>query len=137
MGSLKNYISNYKDGIILAGPPTLKGSLAHFYHEHTTESSVIKACEYDQYKVGIHSFVQKYQNVFSIRGKGSQKHLVLFTNTSRPKLPCEPMVAQSSRQSKPEVDQSRKTKISDIRGTIRSIEVLLKELAEQTDKLSI
>ena len=137
MRSLKEYISNYEDGIILAGPPSLKGSLAHFYKEHLTESSVIKACEYNQYKAGIHSFVQKYQDVFSFRGKGAKKHVVLFANTSRPKLPREPMVAQSRQTRAPEVTQSRKTQISDIRGTIRSIEVLLKELTEQTDKLSI
>ena len=37
----KEYVSTFPDGIILAGPPTLKGSLANFYKEYPTESAVI------------------------------------------------------------------------------------------------
>jgi hypothetical protein len=136
---LKEYVSNFLDGIILAGPPTLKGSLANFYKEYPTESAVIKALEHEDNKMGIHSFVRKHNDVFTFNGKGAKKHVVLFANTSRPKTPRlrEPMVAQSRQIREPEVAKSRQTEINEIRGTIRSIEVLLKELTEQTDKLSI
>lgn len=136
---LQAYVSSFPDGIILAGPPTLRGSLANFYKEYPTESAVIKALEHESYRIGIHSFVQKHKDVFTFNGKGAKKHVVLLANTSRPRLPRprEPMVAQSQQTREPEVAQSRQTQISEIRGTIRSIEVLLKELVERTDKLSI
>ena len=133
MRILKDYIANYEHGIILAGPPSLQGSLAHFYKQHPTEGSVIKAYEYNQHKAGIHSFVQKYPDVFSFYGRSTQKHVVLVDTMSRPKT--------SQRAREPQIAECRGTervnhRINELRGTIRSIEVLMKELSEQVEKLS-
>ena len=130
MRKLKEYISNYDDGIILAGPPTLKGSLANFYKEHPTESALIKACEFDQNKAGIHSFVHKFKDVFSFDGRAAQKHVVLAKNTFKQKK------TPRSFDISPEQIQMLSHRINELRGTIRSIEVLIKELGDQVDKLS-
>lgn len=128
---LQEYISNYDDGIILAGPPTLKGSLANFYKEHPTESGLIKACEFEQNKAGIHSFVHMYKDVFNFSGRAAQKHVVLAAkNTSKQKK------MSRSCDTPPEQVQMLSHRINELRGTIRSIELLIKELSDQVEKLS-
>lgn len=134
---LEEYISNYPNGIILAGPPTLKGSLANFYKDNPKDGVIIKAFEHGENKVGIHSFVQKHKDVISFNGKGHQKCIVLanqfktFRNTY-------------NQESEPTVSQSRSSythririndQINELRGTIRSIEVLLKMLSNQVENL--
>ena len=130
---LKEYIAIYKHGIILAGPPSLQGSLAHFYKQHPTEGSIIKAYEYKQHKAGIHSFVQKYPDVFSFHGKSTQKHVVLVESMTRPKT--------SQQYREPQIAECRRTerlnhRINELRGTIKDIKILIKELSDQVEKLS-
>ena len=138
---LKEYVSSFPDGIILAGPPTLQGSLANFYKEYPTESAVIKALEHEEFKMGIHSFVRKHSDVLTFNGKGAKKHIVLLENMSRPKVPRprESTVAQSRQTREPEVAESEQTQIqiTELRGTIGNIYVLLNRLSTQVDKLSI
>ena len=131
MLKLQEYISSYDDGIILAGPPTLKGSLANFYKEHPSESALIKACEFKQNKAGIHSLVHKYKEAFKFNGRAAQKHIVLAKNTSKQKKTSPSFDAAS-----PEQVQMLSHRINELRGTIRSIEVLIKELSDQVEKLS-
>jgi len=135
---LKEYVSTFPDGIILAGPPTLKGSLANFYKEYPTESAVIKALEHEDYKMGIHSFIRKHSDVFAFNGKGAKKHVVL-ANMSRPKVPRprESMAAESRQTREPEVAESQQTQITQLRGTIGNIYVLLNQLSAQVEKLAI
>lgn len=130
MLKLQEYISNYDDGIILAGPPTLKGSLANFYKEHPSESALIKACEFEQNKTGIHSFVHKYKEAFILQGRAAQKHIVLAKNTTKQRK-----TSRSCDTSSEQV-QMLSHRINELRGTIRSIEVLIKELSDQVEKLS-
>ena len=131
MLKLQEYIALNQNAIILAGPPSLLGSLANFYKEHPMESAVIKACEHDGYKTGIHSFVQKHNHMFKFDGRGAQKHVVLQEGT----LPQRKTPQHSQRQS---ADHARilNNRIEELRGTIRSIEVLIKDLSVQVEKLS-
>ena len=135
---LKKYISNYPDGIILAGPPTLKGCLANFYKEHPADGATIKAFEYEQHKIGIHSFAQKYRDVITFNGKGAQKHVVLATRLKPFRRYSDHQVVESEHLIESRLGHQVRTnyQIIKLRGTIRSIEVLLKELSDQVDKLS-
>ena len=130
---LKDYVSKYSDGILLAGPPVLHGSLAHFYHEYTKESGIIKACEHEEHKMGIHSFVRKYNDVFRIHGKAAYKRVILADSISKPKMSCQ---SQVERQCDSEEVQLLHHRINELRGTIRSIYVLINELNAQVENVS-
>ena len=138
---LKEYVAFFPDGIILAGPPTLQGSLANFYKEYPTAGAVIKALEHEEFKMGIHSFVRKHRDVFTFNGKGAKKHIVLLENMSRPNVPRfrESTVARTRQTREPELAVSQQTQIqiTELRETIGNIYVLLNRLSTQVEKLSI
>tara|TARA_B100000513_G_C11811520_1_gene155732 strand:- start:129 stop:611 length:483 start_codon:yes stop_codon:yes gene_type:complete len=136
LSRLTEYISNYPDGIILAGPPTLKGSLANFYKDYPADARTIKAFEHEEHKVGIHSFVQKYRDVINFNGKGAQKHVVLSKTSRRF---GHQQVARSQHliaESRPSTDYYTNYQITQLRGTIGNIYVLLNQLSAQVEKLS-
>ena len=106
---LKAYIKDYGDSILMAGPPSLRGSLAHFYKTNQDIADQIKNFQVDGKRPGIHSFVHAHSGTLSITGPRNCKEIVL--------------------------QQSLRQELVVLKASIQNIQSILKNLSDQVDDL--
>lgn len=106
---LKAYITDYGGRIQMAGPPKLKGSLAHFYKTNQEIADQIKNFQVDEKRPGIHSFIHAHSGTFSITGQINHKEIVL--------------------------QQSLQRELGELKASIQDIQSILTILSDRVDKL--
>lgn len=121
VGRLEQYIIGFGGNMVLAGPPTLSGSLAHFYNTNQDIAYKMKEFQIKGRKPGIHSIIglrdaTLFHNLVIV-GTGNNKSITISAGGA----------------TQHDVDTQRK--IDELRSSIRSIQVLVTELLSQVDKL--
>ena len=75
--ALFKYVVRHGGEIRLAAPPTVEGSLAHFYRQDPACSEVIKAWETPDSKQGVHAFARSHASMFGVVGRHPTQKVVI------------------------------------------------------------
>lgn len=132
--SLVQYISSNNNSILLAGPPTLTGTLAEFYKNNPSHSACIKGFEFENCKSGIHSLVRYYSSELKIVGKKHEKTIILSRSSGTQQMFSSSAIKAAQKQQQKE--QQKKT-LDELKGSLRGIRILLDELSSQIDLLRL